>query len=348
MKKLLLKISVFWEAIHSFVFGFLATILIILFSIGIVHNLLKINEMSGKYTGPYKNLVKIAETTLLNVYEQGSGSETVLIMNGFGVQSPVLFYKDLATKLNNAGYRVIIVEPLGYGFSTSAKSERTNSNITSEIHNALVEGGVVGPYILMPHSIGNVYAINYLKEYPNDVSKVVSIDGILPNMINEGAYERDLSDNRINVLLTSIAGVTGFERIMTYTNPDKFYINYMKDNPVYDMDDIDLYRSQIALNYLNNSMVKEQNQLVSNLKELKDYKYPNYIPVVEIISSETEEDFKTRVKENGYTNDYVHYAEDLLTNSSFQYIKKVEGDHMLPITNPSKIVEVMNEGFKTF
>jgi len=348
MKKFLLRLSVIWEAIHGFVFGILATILIILCSIGIVHNLLKINELSGKYTGPYKTLVKIAETTLLNVYEQGSGAETVLIMSGYGVQSPVLFYKDLATKLNNAGYRVIIVESLGYGFSTSAKDERTNAKIVTEMHTALVEKGIVGPYILMPHSISNVYAIKFFNKYPDEVSKIVSIDGILPNMLNESAYERDLSDQRVNTVLTSIAGITGFERIMSYTNPEKFYINYMKDNPVYTMDDIILYRAQIAVNYLNNSMVKEQNKLIDNLKEYKDYKYPEYLQVVQIITSETEEKYKDKVANEGYTNDYVYYAEKMMTNSSLQRIEKVKGEHMLPITNPSKIVEAMNEEFKTF
>ena len=348
MKKLLLKISVLWEAIHGFVFAFVAVILIILCSIGIIHNLLKINEMSGKYTGPYKNLVKIAETTLLNVYEQGSGSETVLIMSGYGVQSPVLFYKDLATKLNNAGYRVIIVENLGYGFSTSAKTERTNEQIVSDLHDALVEGGVVGPFILMPHSISNVYAMKFLDKYPNEVTKIVSIDGILPNMMNELAYERDLSDQKVNIVLTSIAGISGFERIMSYTNPEKFYINYMKDNPSYTMDDIDLYRSQIALNFLNNSMIKEQDKLIDNLKEYKDYKYPNYLPVIEIITEETQTEYENKVAEEGYEHDYVYYAENMITNSYLQRVVKVNGVHMLPITNPNKIVEVLNEGFETF
>ena len=36
---------------------------------------------------PYKNLVKIAETTMMNVYTVGDGGPKVLIMSGFGVQS---------------------------------------------------------------------------------------------------------------------------------------------------------------------------------------------------------------------------------------------------------------------
>ena len=190
--------------------------------------------------------------------------------------------------------------------------------------------------------------MKFLDKYPNEVTKIVSIDGILPNMMNELAYERDLSDQKVNIVLTSIAGISGFERIMSYTNPEKFYINYMKDNPSYTMDDIDLYRSQIALNFLNNSMIKEQDKLIDNLKEYKDYKYPNYLPVIEIITEETQTEYENKVAEEGYEHDYVYYAENMITNSYLQRVVKVNGVHMLPITNPNKIVEVLNEGFETF
>ena len=47
-------------------------------------------------------------------------------------------------------------------------------------------------------------------------------------------------------------------------------------------------------------------------------------------------------------HDYVYYAENMITNSYLQRVVKVNGVHMLPITNPNKIVEVLNEGFETF
>ncbi len=343
MKKFLLKLSVLWETIHGFVFAVLASVFIIILTIGIGHNLLKINEMSSKYHGPYKNLVKIAETTMVNVYTVGDGGPKVLIMSGFGVQSPVLFYKSLADRLAQNGYKVIIVENLGYGFSTSAKTDRTNRQIVADMHEALAASGNVGPYILMPHSLGNIYALKYLQMYSDEVTKIISIDGVSPGMMSENTYSQEIRDMKTNVNITSILGLTGFERILSYVKPEFFYIDYMNDDPNYTINDIVLYRAEIAVNYLNRSMVKEIDQAEKNINEFRTFKYPEYLPVIQIITSETVDNYKAKVDEGLMNNDYSFYVEQMITNSEIQKVVQVDGEHMLPITAPYKIIEVINE-----
>ena len=343
MKKFWTRICVFFEGVRGFVVALLVSVLILVFVVGITHNVLKINELSSKYNGPYKNLVKIAETTMMNVYQVGDGSQTVVIMSGYGVQSPVLFYKSLANRLNQKGYRVIIVENLGYGFSTSAKTDRTNSQIARDLHDALVEHGNVGPYILMPHSISSLYAMKFTAMYPDEVSKVISIDGIVPGMIDEEGYKNDLHDERININITSILGLTGFERILSYVMPEMYYIDYMNADSNYNMDDIELYRREIAVNYLNRSMVKEINKLEDNINELKNYSYPSYVKVIQIVTNEMVNKYEDKVKDGSYNNDYLYYAEKLNRDTYVHKIVQVEGNHMIPITAPQTILEVIDE-----
>lgn len=45
-------------------------------------------------------------------------------------------YKALADSLST-GYKVVIAEPLGYGYSLSTKDERTSKNIVKELREAL-------------------------------------------------------------------------------------------------------------------------------------------------------------------------------------------------------------------
>ncbi len=342
MKKFLARISVLWEAIKGFVIAIVATILIIAFTLGIAHNLLKINELSSKYHGEYKNLVKIEETTMVNFYTVGDGAETIVIMPGFGIQSPVLFYKELAKRLAGEGYKVVIYEPLGYGFSTSAKTDRTATQMAHDLHNGLQEAGIGGPYILMPHSISSLYAMKFAQTYMDQVSAIVSIDGIVPGMYKEAKFQEYLDAEKTNVNISSIAGLSGYERILSYVKPEMFYIDYMTKYG-YSGDDINLYRAEIAINYLDRSMVKEIDRLKDNVQNLQNFKYLDSLPVVQIVTTDTIEEYDAKKKSKEYTNDYKYYSNQLVTNSYLQRMVIVEGDHMIPITDPDKIVNAVKE-----
>ena len=57
MNKIVTRISIFFDILKDFLVAVLVTVLILAFTVGIAHNLLKINEVSGKYTGQYKKNV---------------------------------------------------------------------------------------------------------------------------------------------------------------------------------------------------------------------------------------------------------------------------------------------------
>ena len=100
MKNFLTRISIFFDILKDFLVAVLVTVLILLFTTGIAHNLLKINEVSGKYTGQYKKLYNAGNNRMMNIYSIGQGDKTLVILSGFGLQSPVIEYKSFAKNLS--------------------------------------------------------------------------------------------------------------------------------------------------------------------------------------------------------------------------------------------------------
>ena len=347
MKNFLTRISIFFDILKDFLVAVLVTVLILLFTTGIAHNLLKINEVSGKYTGQYKHLYNAGNNRMMNIYSIGQGDKTLVILSGFGLQSPVIEYKSFAKNLST-DCRVVIVEYLGYGYSLKAETDRTSENIVKEVRMALVDAGIYGPYTLVPHSSSNIYAIKYQELYPNEVSTIISIDGLMPNMSREQAFMKELTSTKNNIQISSIAEFTGFARVLSYVKPELFYIDKMQADSNYSVEDIKEFRKRIGIGYLTGSMVKEIKKLQENLLEEKDYVYPNYLPVLEILTTESIEKYKEQKNQNIISMDYEEYANNMLSNKAIQKVQVIEGDHMIPITNPSSVAQMIKEFIRTY
>ena len=341
MKKIFNFILSIIDDIKSFMYHWGLRILIVVFLLIILHNVLKILDILPGDLGNYRNPVSVYDEegkSLMNIYSLGSGGRTIVILPGFGSQSPVLQYKAIAKKLSSS-YRVVIVEYFGYGFSDAkVREKRTNDNISEEIVKALQKAGISGPYYLMPHSISKLYAIKMQQNHPGLVSGIIALDGIFPAEVNDDYYD-DINRRTVtNVNLTSVFELTGFERILSYAKPSIFYIDKMQEmKDVYTGNDIKLYRNRIAVSYLTGPMVSEINKLIDNMTELKDYKYPTNLPVLEILSEDRIEEYKEAKANKGATVDLYELAEGMITNNENQEIVVIKGDHALEFTNPDGV-----------
>lgn len=350
LNKILLKIFGVFDIIKDFILTWGVKILIVLFVCMILHNVVKMSEISSRYTGEYKKLVPVyeEESKMMNVYSVGEGEKTIVILAGFGSQSPIIQYKTLVDGLKDE-YKVVVVEYFGYGYSMSIKKERTNENITNEIKKALESAGVNGPYILMPHSHSNIYAMYFEQKYPELVQAIVSIDGLYPAEIKDDYYQTKQRENVSNVNITSIFELTGFERVLSYVRPDIFYIDKMKEMPdIFGKEEISVYRNRIGSSYLSRTMVREINKLEENIEEMKDYKYPDTLPVLEILASDTVEEYSNAKKNKESEIDLEELANGVITNSAIQKVEEVEGDHMLQLTNSTELLNAIKSFLVTF
>lgn len=341
LNKILNKLFGVFDFLKDFLFTWGIKILIVLFACMVLHNVLKMGEITSRYAGNYKKLVPVyqEENKFMNVYVTGQGAKTVVILAGFGSQSPIVQYKTLTEGLKD-NYRVVVVEYFGYGYSMSIKKPRTNDNIVEEIKKTLELAGVSGPYILMPHSLSNVYAMKFQSKYPELVQGIVSIDGTYPAEIKDEYRQEQVKATVSNVNITSIFELTGFERLLSYLKGDVFYIDKMKVlNNVYSKEDISVYRNRIGSSYLTRTMVNEIKNAEENMKEMQDYKYPEYLSVLEILSKDTVKEYD-EAKNSGKSNvNLTELAEDVITNPVIQTVKQVEGDHMLQLSSPEELLK---------
>lgn len=108
---------------------------------------------------------------------------TIVLLPGWGSPSPVLEFKPLATALAK-NYRVITVEPFGYGLSDGTDKERSIENIVQELHECMQKLGCK-EYYLMGHSVAGIYELYWANEYPDEVKGFIGIDPSVPHMTDE-------------------------------------------------------------------------------------------------------------------------------------------------------------------
>ncbi|MDE5854177.1 MAG: alpha/beta hydrolase, partial [Ruminococcus sp.] len=145
----------------------------------------------------YGKKIKVGNGSL-NVYTEGNGTHTIVILSGAGVTSPVLEYRPLYQKLSDT-YKIAVVEKSGYGMSESTGTERTVQNMVNESREALMGAGIKPPYILAPHSYSGFEAIYWANTFPDEVTAVLSIDMGVPETAFE--MEKALPPNKRTAML---------------------------------------------------------------------------------------------------------------------------------------------------
>lgn len=155
--------------------GIMAALL--LFMVG-VYTVNAVSSRSDlKKITPYGQHVSV-DGKNMNVLIQGQGAETIVLLPGFGTAAPALDFKPLIDELSPY-YKVVAIEPFGYGLSDQTDRERTTENITKEIHEAL-QSLKIDRYILAGHSIAGIYGIDYVNRFPEEVTAFVGVDSSVP------------------------------------------------------------------------------------------------------------------------------------------------------------------------
>ena len=341
LKKLFFKLSVWIDTLKGFLIFLLVWALIIFFGSMIVHHILKMGELSNTYKGEYKTLVDVDDDKMMNVVVYGEGEKTIVILPGFGSQAPVIQYKAIADTLKDS-YRVAVVEYYGYGYSMVTNKERTLDNITSEVQSALNQSGIY-EYVLMPPSLSNIYAMKMVYKYPESVKGVISLDGLYPAQYNENYYYDEYLDELHNVELTSILELSGFARILSYVQPDLFYINKMASEGVWGQDEVAVLRNRIATSYLTSTMIDEMQRVRDNSLEIVEYKHPEGLPVLQILSSETVEKYSKNKEKDLIKKDLKELAVDVVTNSELQTTVVLKGTHDLQYNSYNEVGKLVKE-----
>ena len=340
LKSLRVNIGFTIEVLKSFLIMLIVFFAIIIVLFSVIHNLLKIREIYAEDTAGYKNLVDV-NSNRMNVYIEGEGDKTAILLSNFGEPSPVVKYKAYKDRLVDNNYRVVIIEYFGYGYSLSTKDTRDIENITNEINEALNKSGIEGPYMMIANGISGIYAENYIDKFPDLVDKLVLIDSVYANSIDEKYIKDTIQDNSFNITLTSFIENTGYARILSYIKPNIFGIDKMKELG-FSSSDISLYRKMIANRFYTKTMKNEYKNLIDNMEQSKDYVFPEYLNVIQILSNEYIKEFSEYKKEKLIKKDIKQYANDLITNYEIQKIINIKGEkNNLNLSNPDEVINTI-------
>ncbi|OBZ09196.1 alpha/beta fold hydrolase [Bacillus sp. FJAT-26390] len=260
---------------------------------------------------PYGQLVPV-DGKNMNVLIQGEGEETIVLLPGYGTASPALDFTSLVKELSPF-YKVVVVEPFGYGLSDGTEKERSMENIVNETHEVLQKLNI-DRYILMGHSIAGIYGLDYVSKYRNEVSAFVGIDSSVPT---QGGMDVELPAKKLKLLKNS-----GFGRLMMKVS----------GNPYAELPFEDETKEQLRMislkNMYNSTTLNEMQHIRSNFKAAKTLTFPKDLPLIFFIQAN-----------NTSHKNWIPLHEEQVKNSENGKVMTFEGGHYLHHTKSKEIAE---------
>ena len=287
-----------------------ALIVATLATTSIANAVLTSQEVAG--LTPYGELVDV-DGKQMNVAVFGDGAQTIVLTPGAGTASPVADFAPVIEGLAD-DYRVIAVEPFGYGLSDQADTPRTTENIVSEVHEA-VAGFGVDEYILMGHSITGIYGLSYANTYPDEVTAFVGIDTSVPEqpgMDEVPAIIQAAPALRGLGILRVVTGLTG---------------NPLEGNPAYSEVDIDRLNVLAMRNTMAPTYIDEVNHLGKNFAAAQGTTFPKDLPLL-LMYQAANPDFPTW--------NALHEAQ--AASVDFAVTHEIDADHYLHHTKSDEVV----------
>lgn len=199
--------------------GLGALILIVTLALaGAIYQAIATNLDSAMYPAPGQ--VVDVEGRNLHIYCTGDGSPTVIMENSLaGTSSLWGWVQPEVAK----GTRVCAYDRAGSGWSDPGAKPRDGQRVATELHTLLAKAGIAGPYVLVGHSLGGLYARAYAGRYPGEVAGMVLVDSSHPDQWTRspGGQEQFKKFDQFNNI-GSVVARFGLLRLFNYfpPNPD--------------------------------------------------------------------------------------------------------------------------------
>ncbi len=293
----------------------LAFVALVLVSASI--NLILTKQEKSRFA-PYGERVSV-DGGSLNVWRNGHAGPTMVLLSGLGTAAPALDFSPLIGQLG--AYNVIVVEGFGYGYSDLSARPRAVPNITSELHDALAKLGAPKPYILVGHSIAGFYTLAYAHRYPDEVSAVVGIDPTVPAAKGGSGGTSGLPIHAVGAALAA----SGLVRAAFTLSPGLAE----PKGSAYTADERAQIRAMSIWNFGNAAVSDETNRTGSNAGALHGVSYPDTLPVLDFLSSDSV----------ATDPNWVQQHEDQLRNVQHHEVVVLDGGHYLHWTQSKAMAE---------
>ncbi|GAB6090734.1 alpha/beta fold hydrolase [Spirochaeta dissipatitropha] len=312
-----------WGKIMVVVIGIIVAFNVVLISAGVI---LRETHFKGNFSKiqPYGQIVEVFDGTM-NVFSQGNGDETIVLLPGLGVGLPSADFGPLMRKLSE-NYRVVVLEYFGVGFSSVTSRPRSNANYVEEIREALLKAGFPGPYVLMPHSISGIYAEYYASRYPDEVRAIINLDGT-----STAYWQKTPAILNAVIPLAKVQQASGLTALLgtVITNRSKLKGYGYTEREISDM-------ITFAAFSVNDTLLDQIIASMDFVKEIKDVPFPETVPYLKIISRDTFEKPNRQLKISPQEYQFEHLAK---IGAHGQY-EILEGNHFIYWNNVERIAEL--------
>ena len=222
MKKVLLFILKFLVSIFILAFGLTLTIFIF-------HKVKSLGEYNTLKKEGFINLYPIDDYHL-NIYRIGkkNSSHKIIGISGLGVNDYNV-RMSFVNKVLEEDYELIYIDRAGYGYSDDNNKKQTVKRIVNDYREALKKANIEEPYILMPHSIGGVYATYWESMYPNEIESVIFIDSTVIEPIKETSNNKKDYTEYLELLSNRL----GLQRLALRTNYPQLPSRFSKKEQKY-------------------------------------------------------------------------------------------------------------------
>lgn len=304
------------KKLKKWCFGFISLLLLFLLATFIFHRICLEKEQAS--------LTPMGKTVLvnghkINVYVEGDGPETIVVLSGAGIASPILDFKNLTDSLSKK-YKVVVVERAGYGFSDDSDQSRDVMTVLSETRQALSQAEVSGPYVIVSHSMASLESLTWQEKYPDEVKALVGLDWALP-----ASYE-DLKDNQALLTVAYWSSKIGLLRYF----PESFYIK----NPTLTETERQQYKLLAYKQLMSQAMLHESRLARENAKKVPSSINPK-IPALLLVSNGDGTSFSQ--------SEWQRYAERFASDQSNVRIVYMDAPHDLYHYQSDAIVSRIKE-----
>lgn len=282
--------------------GFLSFILLFLGATFIFHSISLEKEQASLTPVGQQVLVNGHQ---MNVYVEGDGPETIVVLSGAGIASPILDFKNLTDSLSKK-YKIVIVERAGYGYSEDSNQSRDVTEVLSETRQALSQANISGPFIILSHSMASLESLAWQEKYPDEVKALVGLDWALP-----ASYE-NLKDNQALLTIAYWSSKIGLLRYF----PESFYLK----NPTLTENERNQYKLLAYKQLISQAMLHESRLVKENAKKVPSSINPK-IPTLLLVSNGESTTFSQ--------SEWQHYAMRFASEQSNVQVIYIDAPHDL-------------------
>ena len=299
--------------------GFLSFILLFLLATFIFHRISLDKEQASLTPMGQQVLVNGHQ---INIYVEGDGPETIVVLSGAGIASPILDFKNVSESLSKR-YKVVIVERAGYGYSDDSNHSRDVMEVLSETHQALSQANITGPFVILSHSMASLESLAWQEKYPDEVKALIGLDWALPS-----SYE-NLKDNQALLTVAYWSSKIGLLRYF----PESFYIK----NQTLTENERKQYKLLAYKQLMSQAMLHESQTVKENAKKVPSSINPK-IPTLLLVSNGQGTSFSQ--------SEWQRYAERFASDQSNVQVVYMDAPHDLYHYKNNELVSRI-EGFLT-